>query len=186
MLISGGNPMRRITLLIAGVLLMLSAALSDTSAAGQLVDRGQMLKRKLSPSAQRILSKIQLGFDAALTENPGIRSGELSVLARNKAREGFPRASVDQVDSVAIILLSDWVVRQKSEVRQRESAKPGVGQSRGQPSRPGGSAESLSTDSELALIRLNDLITKANFALEQMAKLLEEKNKTMEQILDNF
>ena len=178
--------MRRITLLIAGVLLMLSAALPDTVAASQLVDRCQRLKQRLSPSAQRILSKVQLGFDAALTENPRIRSGELSVLARNKAREGFPRAGVDQVDGVAIILLSDWIVRQKSEFQRREGAKSGVGQSRGQPSRPGGSAESRNTDSESAMIRLNDLITKADFALEQMTKLLEKNNETMEQILDNF
>jgi hypothetical protein len=178
--------MRRIPLLIAGMLLMLSAALPDTDAAGHLVDRCQSLKQRLSPSTQRILSKIQLGFDAALTENPGIGSSELSVLARNKAREGFPRASFNQVDGVAIILLSDWVVRQKSGVQHREGAKSSVGQSRGQRSQPRGSAQSLNTDSELAMIQLNDLITKANFALEQMTKLLEKNNETMEQILDHF
>jgi hypothetical protein len=178
--------MRRFALLIAGALLMLSAALPDSNAADQLIDRCQRLRQRFSPSAQRILSKIQLGFDAALTENPGIGTGELSVLARNKARDGFPRASVDQVNGVAIILLSDWVVRQKSEVQHREGMKSSVGQSRGQPTRPGGSVESRNTDSESSMIRLYDLITKADFTLAQMAKLLEKNEETMEQILDNF
>jgi len=178
--------MRRITLLIAGLLLIASAVLPVADAAGQVANRYQRLKRRLSPSAQRILSKIQPGFDAALARNPAIRSSELGVLARSKVREGYPKASVDQVDGMAVILLSDWVVLQRAEVRRREGAKAIVEQSAGRPSRPGGSVESLNTESELAMIRLNDLIGQAELAVEQMSKLLEDQNKTMEQILDNF
>jgi|WetSurMetagenome_2_1015567.scaffolds.fasta_scaffold25855_4 hypothetical protein len=177
--------MRRFTLLIASLLLMASAASPATNPADQLANRCQRLKQRLSPPSQQVLSKIQLGFDAALTGNPRIRSSELGRLARKKAREGFPKAGVDQLDAVAVVLLSDWVVRQKVEVRRWEGAKA-VEPSRGKPPRPGGSAEPLNSDSELAMIRLNDLIGQAELAVEQMSKLMEDQNKTMEQLLDHF
>ncbi len=178
--------MRRIIRLIAGLLLLASVALPGIDAAGQLANRCRRLKQRFSPSAQHILSKMQLGFDAALAANPAIRSSELSMLARNKVREGFPKASVAQVDGIAVILLTDWIVRQKAEARQLERAKAVAASSRGRTSRPGGLSEPLNTDSELAMIRMNDLIGQAQMAVEQMAKLLEHQNETMEQLLDNF
>ncbi len=174
--------MRKVTLLIVS-LVFVSAELPCLKSADELTNRCQNVKRKLSPSAQRILSEIQLGFDAVLAGKTEITSNQLGVLARSKVRAGFPKANIDQTDSLVVILLSDWIVRQKAEILRQRSTKAAA---RPLPRSRAPASQSLNTDSELAMLRLNDLIAKANLVTEQMSKLLQDRNKTMEQVLDNF
>ena len=46
--------------------------------------------------------------------------------------------------------------------------------------------DSLNTDNEIGMLRLNDTFSKSNLALEQMGKLLQGQNETSTKLLANF
>jgi hypothetical protein len=160
---------RTALLLIVPMVLICSAGAQNArvSNANEPVARGQKLKNLLSPQAQRNLSLAEQKFNTDISGRKALSSSELRLLAQSAIRGRFPRATSGELNSLAAILLSDWVTSERSRIQRLQTKAQG---------------QSIGDDTQLAYDDLRNTLQNVQQAVQtisDISKMMQDKEESI-------